>query len=169
MMIDRIKKAAVILFYFILCNSIPALSSVHGNETEKPPNLLIIMTDQQRFDAISFAGNTILQTPNMDRIAKEGVWFTNAHTPCAVCAPARASILTGCTLENTKVISNNEAYDTETPGIMTMDTYDEILAKNGYTCEYHGKWHSPMPHAEVYNNPVTATKTIWRFLTLFSP
>ena len=58
------------------------------------PNLLVIMTDQQRFDALSYAGNTVLHTPHMDRIAREGVWFKNAYTQCAVCAPARASMLT---------------------------------------------------------------------------
>lgn len=120
------------------------------------PNLLFIMTDQQRFDALSYAGNDILHTPNMDRLACEGVWFKNAHTQCAVCVPARASILTGHTVANTKVISNELAYVPEDTGVMPMKTYDEILSENGYTCEYYGKWHAPVFRARVYNNPVTA-------------
>ncbi len=119
------------------------------------PNLLFIMTDQQRFDALSFAGNKILHTPNMDRIAREGVWFENTHTQCAVCGPARASMFTGCSVANTKAITNATAYLPEEAGIMPMKTYDEILAENGYECEYYGKWHSPIHRAKCYNNPVT--------------
>ncbi len=159
MIVNRNKKGIVKLFFLFIWISIPALSFSTNSESEKRPNLLIIMTDQQRFDALSYAGNTILKTPNMDRIAKEGVWFKNAHTQCAVCAPARASMFTGRTVENTRVINNDAAYDTKTPGIMTMKTYDEILADNGYTCEYYGKWHSPVAHGKIYTNPVTATTT----------
>jgi len=119
------------------------------------PNLLFIMTDQQRFDPLSYAGNEILNTPNMDRLGREGVWFKNAHTQCAVCGPARASMFTGCTVANTKAISNKTAYLPESAGIMPMKTYDEILSENGYECEYYGKWHSPTFRAKIYNNPVT--------------
>jgi arylsulfatase A-like enzyme len=122
---------------------------------ERPLNLLFIMTDQQRFDALSFAGNDILETPNLDRLAREGAWFKNAYTPCAVCVPARASILTGHRVASTGVISNSLAYVDEEMGIMPMNTYDEILADNGYTCEYYGKWHTPTFRARVYENPVT--------------
>ncbi|NQU53035.1 MAG: sulfatase-like hydrolase/transferase [Bacteroidetes bacterium] len=124
-------------------------------EKKKRPSLLFIMTDQQRFDALSYAGNKILKTPNMDRLAKEGVYFKNAHTQCAVCTPARASILTGHAVANTKVISNKLAYVSEETGIMPMQTYDEVLAENGYECEYYGKWHTPTFRARIYKNPVT--------------
>jgi len=122
----------------------------------RKPNLLFLMTDQQRFDALSYAGNKTLHTPHMDRIAREGVWFENTHTQCAVCVPARASMLTGHTVANTKVISNKLAYVPEDTGVMPMKTYDEILRENGYECEYYGKWHAPVFRARVYNNPVTA-------------
>ncbi|HEC41567.1 MAG TPA: T9SS type A sorting domain-containing protein [Bacteroides sp.] len=137
MIVSRNKKGIIILFFLCIWIIKPALSLGSGDDTGKRPNLLIIMTDQQRFDALSYAGNTILKTPNMDRIANEGVWFKNAHTPCAVCVPARASIFTGHTVENTRVVNNGAAYDTKTPGIMTMKTYD----------------------GKIYNNAVTATKT----------
>lgn len=126
-----------------------------AQKEQNQPNLLFIMTDQQRFDALSYAGNNVLQTPNMDRLAKEGAFFLNAHTQMAVCTPARASILTGHTVENTKMISNKVAYASAETGIMPMKTFDEILAENGYTCEYYGKWHNPTFHATVYQNPVT--------------
>ena len=74
-------------------------AQAQSRKTSKP-NLLVIMTDQQRFDTLSCAGNKILDTPNMDRIAREGVWFENTYTQCAVCSPARASMLTGYSTAN---------------------------------------------------------------------
>lgn len=58
-----------------------------GSKGEKS-NLLFIMTDQQRSDALSIAGNPVLETPNLDRLARQGAYFKNAYTPCAVCCPA---------------------------------------------------------------------------------
>src|SRR2546423_4181335 len=59
------------------------------------PNFVVMMTDDQRFDAMRCTGNSILKTPNMDRIAKEGVRFRNMFVINSLCAPSRASILTG--------------------------------------------------------------------------
>ncbi len=120
---------------------------------QKKSNLLFIITDQQRFDALSLAGNKILNTPNLDRLAKQGAWFKNAYTQCAVCAPTRASILTGATVENHQILTNEIATSKKETGRMAMPTFDELLSKNGYQCEYYGKWHSPEFHAEVYQNP----------------
>jgi arylsulfatase A-like enzyme len=147
-----LKAAGAAVTYF----SLPVCISKSIANSEKPPNLLFIMTDQQRFDALSYAGNKILNTPNMDRLAREGAWFENAYTQCAVCTPARASMLTGHTVANTKVISNKQAYVPEDAGVMPMKTYDEILSENGYECEYYGKWHTPTFRARIYKNPVTA-------------
>jgi len=127
-------------------------------QKEQKSNLLFIMTDQQRFDALSIAGNTVLKTPNLDRLAKQGAWFKNAYTQCAVCAPTRASILTGCTVENHQILTNELAGSNKETGRMPMPTFDELLSRNGYRCEYYGKWHSPVFHSEVYQNPVLKTK-----------
>lgn len=152
------KKRLIAVVTTILLGTLLFLSEkdLHA-ENKNRPNLLFIMTDQQRFDALSYAGNKILNTPNMDRLAKEGVYFKNAYTQCAVCTPARASMLTGCTVANTNVISNQLAYEAEETGIMPMKTYDEILAENGYECEYYGKWHTPTFRARIYKNPVTVS------------
>ncbi|MEX0988483.1 MAG: sulfatase-like hydrolase/transferase [Bacteroidales bacterium] len=124
-----------------------------GQETQKK-NFLFIMTDQQRYDALSISGNTILETPNIDRLARQGTNFTNAYTPCAVCCPARSSILTGHTIENTGMRTNEGAYYPDDESLMNMPTFDEILSENGYRCEYYGKWHSNSKHTEIYQNPV---------------
>ena len=120
----------------------------------KKPNLLFIMTDQQRWDALSIAGNPVLQTPNLDRLARQGAYFKQAYTPCAVCCPARSVVLTGHTVENTGMRTNYLAYTPEQEGLMTQPTFDEILTEHGYRCEYYGKWHSLSARAECYQNPV---------------
>jgi arylsulfatase A-like enzyme len=117
-------------------------------------NLLFIVTDQQRYDALGYAGNTVIKTPNLDRLAEQGAYFRNAYTACAVCGPARSSMLTGSRVESTGVNSNSQTYYYDGDGVMTMPTFDEILAENGYRCEYYGKWHALSSHAEVYENPV---------------
>jgi arylsulfatase A-like enzyme len=121
-------------------------------------NLLFIMTDQQSYDALSIAGNPVLHTPNLDRLAEQGAYFKNAYTPQAVCCPARTSILTGHTTENTG-ITNNDAYFDVDPNAMPMPTFDEILTQYGYRAEYYGKWHTSSFRApNVYQNPVQYTK-----------
>jgi arylsulfatase A-like enzyme len=117
-------------------------------------NLLFIITDQQRYDAIGYAGNSVIQTPNIDKLAKQGAYFRNAYTQCAVCGPARASILTGYSVESTGVNSNEQTYNFTGENIMAFPTFDEVLSENGYHCEYYGKWHAISSHAKVYKNPV---------------
>jgi len=125
---------------------------------QQKKNLLFIMTDQQRYDALSIAGNTVLETPNLDRLAEQGAWFKNAYTSCAVCSPARSTILTGYTVENTGMRRNDRAYYYDEEEVMTMPTFDEILTEEGYHCEYYGKWHSQTSHTAVYKNPKQASK-----------
>ena len=160
---NRNMKPGIIL---LLC----VLFSVNAIAQQKK-NLLFIMTDQQRYDALSIAGNTVLETPNLDRLAKQGVWFKNAYSPCAVCAPARSSILTGTTVENNGMRTNNRAYYYDEEAVMTMPTFDEILSENGYHCEYYGKWYSQSSHTEVYKNPKQTSKNgksiALNFLPLF--
>ena len=122
------------------------------------PNLLFIITDQQRSDALSIAGNTILETPNLDRLAKQGAYFKNAYSPYAVCCPARSSILTGHIAEKTKMRTNSLAYHPKEKGLMTMPTFDEILTDEGYHCEYYGKWHSLTSHTTIYKNLLRAAE-----------
>ncbi|MBN2639530.1 MAG: sulfatase-like hydrolase/transferase [Bacteroidales bacterium] len=119
----------------------------------KKKNLLFIMTDQQQYIAMGMAGNKVLKTPNLDRLAREGAFFKNAYSACAVSGPARSSILTGCTVERTGVNTNSKTYYYNDEKVMAMPTFDEILTDQGYRCEYYGKWHSLSSHAEIYRNP----------------
>tara|TARA_B100000809_G_scaffold141837_1_gene139412 strand:- start:50702 stop:52303 length:1602 start_codon:yes stop_codon:yes gene_type:complete len=120
---------------------------------QKKKNLLFIITDQHQYKAMSIAGNAVLETPNLDRLAKGGAYFKNAYTPMAVCGPARSSILTGMTVENTGVNTNAKTYFYNKEEVMTTPTFDEILSENGYHCEYYGKWHVMTNHSKIYKNP----------------
>ncbi len=118
---------------------------------ERAPNLLLIMTDQQRFSAMSCAGNGILKTPNLDRLAAQGAMFQTAITPCPVCVPARTSILTGKSMHGTGVTGNAAATDTQ---LDSGPSFDDLLAARGYHNEYYGKYHSPYRMAGAYRNKV---------------
>ena len=73
----------------------------------KRKNVLLILADQQRLDTVSAYGmNDICKTPHIDALAAEGMKFTNAYTPSAICAPARASVMTGLYPHKHGVVDN---------------------------------------------------------------
>ena len=73
------------------------------------PNILFVMTDQQRSDPIAALGNEGIYTPNLDRLVQRGVSFTNAYSTCPVCVPARYTIRTGCEPPTTRVFTNRRS------------------------------------------------------------
>ena len=100
-----------------------------------PPNVLVFFTDQQRWDTIGAYGNPMGITPNMDRLAAEGVRFEYAFTPQPVCAPARSSLQTGKYPTATGVVRN---------GLVLRDdevTLPMLFSEHGYDTGYIGKWH----------------------------
>lgn len=99
------------------------------------PNVVFILTDDQRWDAMSCAGHPFLKTPNMDRIAAEGVRFTNAFGTTSLCSPARASYLSGLYAHTHGVLNNFTDYPASLP------SYPRSLHDAGYETAYIGKWH----------------------------
>jgi arylsulfatase A-like enzyme len=102
---------------------------------DKRPNVLLIMTDQQRADGVSAAGNPGIQTPNMDRIAKEGVLFSNAFCPNPFCMPSRASAMTG------RYAHGHRCWDNGVPLPENTVTLATRLAEEGYHTRLIGKGH----------------------------
>ncbi len=101
----------------------------------KKPNILLLMTDQQRWDAMSCSGDWV-RTPNLDRIASEGVRFTNCVTTSPVCVPARLSLATGLYPHNTGVWNNGKhKLAPETP------TWMQVVRDAGYRTSLFGKTH----------------------------
>lgn len=102
----------------------------------KKPNFVFFMTDDQRWDGMSCAGNPVIKTPNMDRIAEGGVRFTNMFVTTSLCGPSRASILTGKYVHNHGVRRNGMSIP------MEQKTFLEILKEAGYETAFIGKWHN---------------------------
>jgi len=101
----------------------------------KRPNIIFILTDDQRADALGYAGNKIIQTPEMDRFAREGVYFKNAFVTSPISAASRASILTGL-YERT----HGYTFGQGSLKKQYMDiSYPVILKKNGYYTGLFGK------------------------------
>ncbi|MFM1878085.1 MAG: hypothetical protein RLZZ241_951 [Bacteroidota bacterium] len=105
------------------------------------PNILLIFADDQRADALGASGNPYIQTPNLDRLAQEGVRFSNSYVMGghhgAICAPSRAMLLSGKSLFH--------VYD-RLDGVLTLPKY---LSENGYQTFATGKWHNGGPSFEA--------------------
>ncbi len=99
------------------------------------PNILWLCTDQQRFDTIRLLGNPLVRSPNVDRLVEEGVTFTQAYCQSPVCAPSRASFLTGRYPRTTGCRQNGQMIPENEVLISRM------LADAGYRCGLAGKLH----------------------------
>ena len=103
-------------------------------ESSQPLNVIFILTDDQRFDEMGFM-NPIIDTPNIDRLAREGVHFKNAFVTTALCSPSRATILTGQYMHNHGVVDNNA------PPNPNSVFFPQYLQAAGYDTAFVGKWH----------------------------
>ena len=101
------------------------------------PNILFILSDDHRWDALSHLGHPVLSTPSLDRLAREGVLFENAFCTTSLCSPSRASFLTGMYAHNHGVKNNM------TPWNNAHLTFLEALHGAGYDTGFIGKWHMP--------------------------
>jgi arylsulfatase A-like enzyme len=99
------------------------------------PNIIFIMSDDHAYQAISAYNDKLIQTPNIDRIAKEGITFTNASVTNSICAPSRATILTG---KHTHI---NGKTDNQRPFDTTQVTFPQLFQKAGYQTAMFGKLH----------------------------
>ena len=111
-----------------------------GNLFAQQPNVVIILTDDQGWGDLSMQGNTNLQTPNIDRLAKEGVTFEHFYVS-PVCSPTRAEILTGRYSVRSGVYSTSMGGERIDLDEILMP---EIFKKAGYETAAYGKWHNGM-------------------------
>lgn len=125
------RNLILLLIGFFLLNSCSDVKE----QNAKRPNILFIMSDDHAYQAISAYGSNLTSTPNIDRIAKEGMLFTNACVSNSICAPSRATILTG---KHTHI---NGKIDNLTPFDTTQVTFPQIFQKNGYETAMFGKLH----------------------------
>lgn len=104
-------------------------------EEAQRPNILFILVDDPRWDALGCMGTSFLQTPNIDRIAEEGALFENTFTTISLCSPSRAGFLTGTYPQlNGIVRSEGTDPDPSTPNI------GQLLQETGYETAFADKW-----------------------------
>mgnify|MGYP002623028589 CR=1 FL=1 len=101
----------------------------------KPRNIIFILSDDHRYDAMGFMGHPFLETPNMDSIARNGVHLKNAFVTTSLCSPSRASILTGQYAHKHRVVDNNNPIPKGTV------FFSQYLKAAGYETAFFGKWH----------------------------
>lgn len=102
------------------------------------PNIILIITDEQRYDTINALGFPYMDTPHLDRLVREGVSFSNCYVTAPSCAPSRASLFGGCYPHKTGVLRNGEVWPY---------CFVEDLAAAGYHCVNVGKMHTIPYHA----------------------
>ncbi|MEO5593433.1 MAG: sulfatase [Chitinophagaceae bacterium] len=108
-----------------------------AQQNKKPPNILIIFSDDHAYQAISAYGSKLMQTPNIDRIAKEGAVFKNVFVTNSLCAPSRATLLTGKYSHTNGLTINNIS----NPFNVKQQLFPRILQQNNYQTAWIGKWH----------------------------
>ncbi len=112
-------------------------TAAFGQAKAKRPNILLIITDDQGWGDVGLHGNDKLKTPNLDRVAREGMQFTQFHV-CPVCSPTRATLLTGRYNYRTGVVDTYLGRSMMRPEEVTLA---EVLGPAGYRTGIFGKWH----------------------------
>ena len=130
-----LRTAFLLLFGLILSCSKQSDQQSESTRDNQKPNILFIMSDDHAYQAISAYGSQLLQTPNIDRLADEGLLFTNACVSNSICAPSRATILTGKHTHINGKIDNLMPFDT------TQVTFPQLFQDAGYQTAMFGKLH----------------------------
>jgi N-acetylglucosamine-6-sulfatase len=139
--LTRLRCCALLLFCAIPAVSVEAQTSQRSLQlaripNAKPRNIVFILTDDHRYDALGFLkGQSFIETPRLDELARNGVHLKNAFVTTALCSPSRASILTGLYAHQHRVVDNNNPVSDE------LIFFSQYLQKAGYETAMIGKWH----------------------------
>jgi len=145
------------LLAFCLCwMGIPQTSLAETRKPGEQPNLIVIMVDDMGYEGVSCFGNPYFKTPEIDRLAKEGMKLTDFHSSGTVCSPTRAGLLTGRYQQRAgieAVIHPVSDHPEHRKGLKQREnTFAELLKQAGYRTGLIGKWHQGYPHnSELYH------------------
>ena len=120
--------------YLFLSFGVISCGKKPGKNSSRP-NILFIMSDDHAYQAISAYDDRLIQTPNIDRLAKQGALFSNSCVTNSICAPSRATILTGKHNHINGKIDNRSPFDT------TQITFPQLFQNAGYQTAMYGKLH----------------------------
>jgi arylsulfatase A-like enzyme len=140
-MISKISRMGVLvsltaLGFFFLSGTKPLYREHPVKPRHQRPNIIFLLTDDQRYDALGAMGNSIIQTPHMDALARAGILFQNAYVTTSICCVSRASILTG-QYESRHQIND---FTTDLSPAALANTYPALLKKAGYQIGFIGKF-----------------------------
>lgn len=133
-LIKNINLACLFIEFIMLmsCSNVSKLNI----ESKKSPNIIFILTDDQRWDALGYTGNELAHTPEMDKLAKQGVFFKNTISTTPICSSSRVSIFSGL-YERTHGYSFTSAPIKE---VFMKKSFPEILKQSGYYTGLYGKF-----------------------------
>ena len=145
------------IFSWFACGMICLLSGSlsAGDAVSKPLNIVLLYADDLRFDSLGCAGNPVVKTPNIDRLAAQGVRFTNSMVTTAICGVSRASMLTGQWMSRHGNVAMN-AFATP-----WEETFPGLLRANGYWVGHLGKWHNGKFPAERFDVGIAYSGQHW--------
>lgn len=137
-------KTSIKVFFILVANLVLGSAVLtHGQpRASTRPNIVFIISDDHRWDALGVAGNPKIKTPVLDRLAREGVYFRQATIHVSQCAPSRATLLTGLSPHQNGYYSNHFLRsDMQWADRFTVPTMPGLLQQAGYRTVLVGKWH----------------------------
>ena len=137
------RMIGVVLLALLVMGSLMAGCDQHL--TTDRPNIIFILTDDQRFDSLGYAGNDIIHTPEMDKLAQEGVYFENALVTTPICSASRASIFSGRYERAHRYKFGPDPLRPE----FVEDSYPKLLKEAGYYSGFIGKFGVKIPESEA--------------------
>src|SRR5262245_53111969 len=127
-------------YFAALLTSLACQSHAVAQPAKRPPNIIHILADDVGYDDIGCFGSKVIATPNLDRLAKQGMKFTSFYAPHPYCTPSRAAMLTGCYAQ--RVGLQKVLFPIDKTGISSRETtIATILKLLGYRTMLIGKWH----------------------------